>query len=97
MKRTIAIINGVLFLLPVTFSFADDKAKSPPTPSCQERLNDATVLSNLLSEDRNRKDMSIAKAQVLVMQLRQRNEQLEQQLAALQKAAAPKVEEKPKE
>lgn len=89
---------GAAFL--IGNAWADDKAKVPQPPSCQERLNDATVLSNILSEDRNRKDVSIAKSQVLVLQLRQRNEQLEHQVIEMQKALAPKVEapaEKPKE
>lgn len=98
----IPFLVALLVLCGWAQASADDKPIAPKPPTCQERLNDATVLTNVLSEDRNRKDLSIAKSQVLVMQLRQRNEQLEHQLLEMQKALAPKVEappaaEKPKE
>lgn len=98
----IPFLLAIMMVFGWAQAFADDKpVEKPKPPSCQDRLNDATVLSNILSEDRNRKDVSIAKMQVLVMQLRQRNDQLEHQVIEMQKALAPKVEappaEKPKE
>lgn len=85
------MVIAVLFVAGV--AIANDKAKGP---SCQEQLNDSTVLAHNLATDRNQKEKILANAQVMIMQLKQRNEQLEKQVAEMQKAVAPKVE-KPKE
>jgi hypothetical protein len=83
----LAMILSLMFL--VGSVYADDKAKGP---SCQDQLNDASVLAHNLATDRNQKEKTLANAQVMIMQLRQRNEQLEKQVTEMQKAIAPKKE-----
>lgn len=80
----------VILLLIVPTVFAEDKPAPPKGPTCQEQLNDTTVLAHNLAQDRNQKEKTLANAQVMIMQLKQRNEQLEKQVADMQKALAPK-------
>lgn len=81
----------VLVLLAVPVVFADEKpAAKPNGPTCQEQLNDTTVLAHNLAQDRNQKEKVLANAQVAIMQLKQQNEQLVKQVQDMQKALAPK-------
>ena len=85
----------VIILLIVPTVFAEDKPVPPKGPTCQEQLNDATVLAHNRGQDREQKEKQLANAQVYIMQLKQRNEQLEKQVADMQKALAPKGEKAP--
>lgn len=86
-------ISAVLLLLCVT-SIASAQDAKPPQPSCQEQLNDQTVLAHNVATDRSTKEIQLAKAQVKIYQLQDRNTQLEKQIAEMKKAIAPKAEEK---
>lgn len=89
-----------LFILPVLFaasvllgsSVLADEPQAPKGPTCQDQLNESSVLAHNLATERSTKEKMLASAQVAIMQLRQRNEQLEKQIAEMQKAVAPKKE-----
>lgn len=84
-------IAGLLIAMAVfihgSIVWAEEKAKGP---TCQEQLNDTSVLAHNLGNDRSQKEKQLASAQVTIMQLRQQNEQLTKHVQEMQKALAPK-------